>query len=109
MLIDVHGDLDVLMSQAVLHILGGGTPFCKHGGVGVAQGMVVEFLKPQFPRCDPADMLHGPAIDVGTIRADHDKMHFFAHPIRIQTASFIPEVMNVKTSVWTTSLICSEN
>ena len=39
-LVDVHGDLNIFMPKAVLHILGGGTEFCKHGGVSMTQGMI---------------------------------------------------------------------
>ena len=99
MLVNVHGDLDVFMPQAVLHILGGGTQLRKHGGVGVPQRMVVEFLNPQFLCCNSADMLHSSAVDVGTIRANHDKMNFFPHSIRIQTARFIPELADVKVAI----------
>ena len=37
MLIDLHCDLNVFVTEAVLHIFGRSTLFGKHGGVGVAQ------------------------------------------------------------------------
>lgn len=99
MLVDVHGDLNVFMSQAMLHILGGGAQLRKHGGMGVTQGMVVELLKLQFPCCNSTDMLHGPAVDIGTIRSDHNEMHFFSLSGCVEMPKFISVLTDVKVAV----------
>lgn len=44
-------------------------------------------------------MLHSSAVDVGTIRADHDEMNFFSKSIRIQATSVIAVIAEVKTSI----------
>ena len=46
-LVDVHGDLDIFVSKAMLHILGGSTQLRKHGGMGVS-----EIMEPNVLRAD---------------------------------------------------------
>ena len=104
-LVDVHGDLDVFMSQTMLHILGGGTQLRKHSGVGVPQRMVVEFLKPQLPRCDPAHMLQVPAVDVGTVRPNHHQMYLLSLSGCVEMACFIPILADVKVAVEITGFL----
>ena len=58
MLIDLHCDLNVLVTEAVLHIFGRSTPFGKHGGVGVTKTVVIKLVKPKLCAGDMTDMLH---------------------------------------------------
>ena len=48
MLIDLHCDLNVLVTEAVLHIFGRSTLFGKHGGVGMP--LRYNYDKPEKPR-----------------------------------------------------------
>ena len=58
MLIDLHCDLNVLVTEAVLHIFGRSTLFGKHGGVGVTKTVVIKLVKPKLCAGDMTDMLH---------------------------------------------------
>lgn len=58
MLIDLHCDLNVLVTEAVLHIFGRSTFFGKHGGVGVTKTVVIKLVKPKLCAGDMTDMLH---------------------------------------------------
>ena len=48
MLIDLHCDLNVLVTETVLHIFGRSTLFGKHGGVGVTKTVVIKLVKPKL-------------------------------------------------------------
>lgn len=58
MLIDLHCDLNVFVTEAVLHIFGRSTLFGKHGGVGVTKTVVIKLVKPKLCAGDMTDMLH---------------------------------------------------
>ena len=58
MLIDLYCDLNVLVTEAVLHIFGRSTLFGKHGGVGVTKTVVIKLVKPKLCAGDMTDMLH---------------------------------------------------
>ena len=48
MLIDLHCDLNVLVTEAVLHIFGRSTLLGKHGGVGVTKTVEIKLVKPKL-------------------------------------------------------------
>ncbi len=56
MLIDLHCDLNVLVTEAVLHIFGRSTFFGKHGGVGVTKTVVIKLVKPKLCAGDMTDI-----------------------------------------------------
>lgn len=56
MLIDLHCDLNVFVTEAVLHIFGRSTLLGKHGGVGVTKTVVIKLVKPKLCAGDMTDI-----------------------------------------------------
>lgn len=83
MLVDLHCDLNVLVTEAVLHIFGRSTLFGKHGGVGVTKTVVIKLVKPKLCAGDMTDMLHIAAVDIDAAGTDHHKMDFPSAPLRV--------------------------
>ena len=83
MLIDLHCDLNVLVTEAVLHIFGRSSFLGKHGGVGVTKTVVIKLVKPKLCAGDMTDMLHIAAVDIDAAGTDHHKMDFPSAPLRV--------------------------
>ena len=97
-LIDIHGYINLFMSQPPLYILQGRTVFYQHGCVRMSQTMEIELWQVKLFMDNLCCVLHRSQIDVFPVLPSANKVHLFVYWIFCDSLAGIFIIMPVSLS-----------